>query len=216
MMTPILFVMITLSIIFDFLNGIHDSSNIVATMIASRAFSPRVALGITAVAHFVAPFIFGVAVATTIGHEVVAAEAITINVLIAALASAIIWNLLTWFLGIPSSSSHALIGGMIGAVGIGAGLNAIELQGLEKILIALFISPIIGLILGYFFTRIVFFLARGATPKINIFFKRSQIVSAIALSLSHGTNDAQKTMGVILKTVIGLHYQMSEIGVSTS
>ena len=197
MITPILFVMIALSIVFDFLNGIHDSSNIVATMIASRAFSPRVALGITAVAHFVAPFIFGVAVATTIGHEVVAAEAITINVLIAALASAIIWNLLTWFLGIPSSSSHALIGGMIGAVGIGAGLNAIELQGLEKILIALFISPIIGLILGYFFTRVVFFLARDATPKINIFFKRSQIVSAIALSLSHGTNDAQKTMGII-------------------
>ena len=196
-MPPILIVMIVLSIIFDFLNGVHDSSNIVATMIASRAFSPRAALGITAIAHFVAPFIFGVAVATTIGHEVVAAEAITLNVLIAALASAIIWNLLTWFLGIPSSSSHALIGGMIGAVGIGAGLDAIELRGLEKILLALFISPIIGLILGHFFTKFVFFLARNATPKINTFFKRSQIVSAIALSLSHGTNDAQKTMGII-------------------
>ncbi|MCP4143073.1 MAG: inorganic phosphate transporter [Chloroflexi bacterium] len=196
-MTPILIVMIVLSIIFDFLNGIHDSSNIVATMIASRAFSPRVALGITAIAHFIAPFIFGVAVATTIGHEVVAAKAITLNVLIAALASAIIWNLLTWFLGIPSSSSHALIGGMIGAVGIGAGLDAIELRGLEKILIALFISPVIGLLLGHIFTKIVFFLARNATPKINVFFKRSQIVSAVALSLSHGTNDAQKTMGII-------------------
>ena len=197
MMTPILIVMIVLSIIFDFLNGIHDSSNIVATMIASRAFSPRVALGITAVAHFVAPFIFGVAVATTIGHEVVAAEAITMNVLLAALSSAIIWNLLTWFLGIPSSSSHALIGGMIGAVSIGAGVGAIELGGMKKILLALFISPIIGLFLGYVFTKLVFFLARGATPKINIFFKRSQIVSAVALSLSHGTNDAQKTMGII-------------------
>ena len=196
-MSPILIVMIILSIIFDFLNGVHDSSNIVATMIASRAFSPRMALGITAIAHFIAPFIFGVAVATTIGHEVVAAEAITINVLIAALASAIIWNLLTWFLGIPSSSSHALIGGMIGAVTVGAGVSAIELHGMEKILIALFLSPIIGLLLGYLFTKIVFFLARGATPKINVFFKRSQIVSAIALSLSHGTNDAQKTMGII-------------------
>ena len=196
-MSPVLILMIVLSVIFDFLNGIHDSSNIVATMIASRAFKPRVALGITAVAHFIAPFIFGVAVATTIGHEVVAAEAITINVLIAALASAIIWNLLTWFLGIPSSSSHALIGGMIGAVIIGAGASAIELHGMEKILIALFISPIIGLLLGYIFTKLVFFLARGATPKINGFFRRSQIVSAIALSLSHGTNDAQKTMGVI-------------------
>jgi PiT family inorganic phosphate transporter len=189
--------MIVLSVIFDFLNGIHDSSNIVATMIASRAFKPRVALSITAIAHFVAPFIFGVAVATTIGHEVVAAEAITLNVLIAALASGIIWNLLTWFLGIPSSSSHALIGGMIGAVTIGAGASAIELQGMEKILIALFASPVIGLLLGYVFTKLVFFLARGATPKINSFFRRSQIVSAIALSLSHGTNDAQKTMGII-------------------
>lgn len=196
-MTTILIVMIVLAVIFDFLNGIHDSSNIVATMIASRAFSPRVALGVTAVSHFVAPFLFGVAVATTIGHEVVAAEAITINVLLAALVSAIIWNLLTWFLGIPSSSSHALIGGMIGAVGIGAGFDAIELRGMEKILLALFISPVFGLILGYLFTKLVFFLARGATPKINIFFRRSQIVTAVALSLSHGTNDAQKTMGII-------------------
>ncbi|MBT3320861.1 MAG: inorganic phosphate transporter [Anaerolineae bacterium] len=197
MMPPILIVMIVLSVIFDFLNGVHDSSNIVATMIASRAFTPRVALGITAISHFVAPFIFGVAVATTIGHEVVSAEAISLNILIAALLSAIIWNLLTWALGIPSSSSHALIGGMLGAVAIGAGFQAIELQGMEKILIALFFSPIIGLFLGYIFTKLVFFLARGATPKINIFFKRSQIISAVALSLSHGTNDAQKTMGVI-------------------
>lgn len=196
-MTTVLISMIILAVIFDFLNGIHDSSNIVATMIASRAFSPRVALGVTAISHFIAPFIFGVAVATTIGHEVVAAEAITINVLLAALVSAIIWNLLTWFLGIPSSSSHALVGGMIGAVGIGAGFDAIELQGMEKILLALFISPILGLLLGFLFTRLIFFLARGATPKINTFFKRSQIVSAIALSLSHGTNDAQKTMGII-------------------
>ncbi|MBC8333741.1 MAG: inorganic phosphate transporter [Anaerolineales bacterium] len=196
-MTTVLISMIVLAVIFDFLNGIHDSSNIVATMIASRAFSPRVALGVTAISHFIAPFIFGVAVATTIGHEVVAAEAITINVLLAALVSAIIWNLLTWFLGIPSSSSHALVGGMIGAVGIGAGFDAIELQGMEKILLALFISPILGLLLGFLFTRLIFFLARGATPKINTFFKRSQIVSAIALSLSHGTNDAQKTMGII-------------------
>ncbi len=196
-MSTILIVMITLAIIFDFLNGIHDSSNIVATMISSRAFSPRVALGVTAIAHFIAPFMFGVAVATTIGHDIVAAEAITTNILIAALASAIIWNLLTWFLGIPSSSSHALIGALIGAVGIGARFDAIELGGMEKILIALFISPILGLVLGYYFTKLVFFLARNATPKINWLFKRFQIVTAIALALSHGTNDAQKTMGII-------------------
>ncbi len=204
MMTPVLIVMIVLSVIFDFLNGIHDSSNIVATMISSRAFSPRVALGVTAVAEFSGPFIFGVAVAETIGHEVVSAEAITINVLLAALLSAIMWNLLTWFFGIPSSSSHALFGGMIGAVIVGAGVSAIEVHGIKKILTALFISPIIGLVLGYIFTKLIFFFARGATPKINSLFKRSQIVTAIALALSHGTNDAQKTMGIItLGLVIG-------------
>ncbi len=200
--SPILIVVIVLAIIFDFLNGIHDSSNIVATMIASRAFNPRVALGITAISHFIAPFLFGVAVATTIGDEIVDAEAISLTVLVAALSSAILWNLLTWAMGIPSSSSHALIGGLMGAVTIGAGIGAIELAGLKKVLIALFTSPIFGLFLGYLFTKIIFFLARGASPKINSFFRRSQMVSAIALSLSHGTNDAQKTMGIITLALV--------------
>jgi PiT family inorganic phosphate transporter len=194
---PISIAIVVISLIFDFLNGIHDSSNIVATMISSRAFRPSVALGVTAVAHFLGPFIFGVAVATTIGHEVVVTETITVEVILAALLGAIVWNLFTWFLGIPSSSSHALIGGLIGAVGVGAGFEAIQIIGLGKVLIALFISPIIGFIVGYFFTKLTFFLASGATPRINWLFKRSQLVTAVALSFSHGTNDAQKTMGVI-------------------
>ena len=143
-MTPLIIVVIVLALVFDFLNGVHDSSNVVATMISSRAISPRVALGMTAVANFIGPFIFGVAVANTIGHEIVAAEAISTQVLIAALLSAIVWNLLTWYLGFPSSSSHALIGGFIGSVVMAAGWSAIQLHGLEKILIALFSSPIIG------------------------------------------------------------------------
>src|SRR5512137_583456 len=137
MLTSII-VVIVLALAFDFLNGIHDSSNVVATMISSRALSPKLALGMTAVANFIGPFIFGVAVANTIGHEIVAAEAINTQVLLAALASAILWNVLTWVLGFPSSSSHALIGGFIGAVIMDAGWRAIELPGLEKILIALF------------------------------------------------------------------------------
>lgn len=196
-MLNVIILMVVLAVIFDFLNGIHDSSNIVATMISSRAFSPQVALGVTAVANFLGPFILGVAVATTIGHEIVLPDAITINVLLAALISAIAWNLITWFLGIPSSSSHALIGGLIGAVIMGAGWRAIQWGGLDKVLIALFISPVIGLVLGFLFTRLIFFLSRGASPKINEFFKRSQLVTAIALAFSHGTNDAQKTMGII-------------------
>lgn len=196
-MPPIVIVLIALAIIFDFLNGIHDSSNIVATMISSRALGPRAALGMTALAEFSGPFIFGVAVATTIGHEVVVADEITLPILLAALISAILWNLLTWFFGIPSSSSHALIGGLIGAVGVSAGFNAILLSGIKKVLLALFLSPFIGFFLGFLFTKIIFFLARGASPKINHFFRRSQVVTAVALALSHGTNDAQKTMGVI-------------------
>ena len=194
---PTLILLILLAVIFDFLNGVHDSSNIVATMIASRAFSPRVALGVTAIAHFVAPFLFGVAVATTIGEDIIDANAINNGVIIAALLSAILWNLFTWFVGIPSSSSHALVGGRIGAVAVGAGLQAIYLDGMMKVLFALFISPIFGFIFGFLFTKLILFLARGASLRINWFFKRSQIITAVTLAFSHGTNDAQKTMGII-------------------
>ena len=201
-MTTNVIVVIALSLVFDFLNGIHDSSNVVATMISSRAFSPRVALGVTALANFFGPFIFGVAVAETIGHEIVAADSINTEVLVAALLSAIIWNLLTWYLGFPSSSSHALIGGFIGAVMIGAGWQAIELGGLEKILIALFTSPIIGFAIGFIILRLILILSWNATPRINSLFKNSQLVTALALALSHGTNDAQKTMGIITLALV--------------
>jgi PiT family inorganic phosphate transporter len=203
-MSPLIIAVIVLALAFDFLNGIHDSSNVVATMISSRALSPRVALTMTAIAEFSGPFIFGVAVANTIGNEVVIAEAISIQVLLAALVSAILWNLLTWYLGFPSSSSHAMIGGFMGAVVMGAGWQAIKLQGLEKILIALFTSPIIGFVFGFIILRLIFLLSWNATPRINGLFKRSQIVTALALALSHGANDAQKTMGIItLALVIG-------------
>jgi PiT family inorganic phosphate transporter len=205
-MLGLIVALIVLAVIFDFLNGFHDSSNIVATMISSRAFRPRVALGVTALAEFTGPFIFGVAVAKTIGHDIVEPGTITVAVIMAALLSAILWNLLTWYLGIPSSSSHALIGGIVGAVAVGAGLEAIQLSGLQKVLLALFISPIIGLMAGFLFTKLVFFLARGASPRINWFFKRSQIVTAVALGLSHGTNDAQKTMGVIALGLVTAGY----------
>lgn len=196
-MNPLIITVIVLALAFDFLNGIHDSSNVVATMISSRAIKPRIALGMTAMANFVGPFIFGVAVANTIGHEIVAAESITTQVLIAALASAIFWNLLTWYLGFPSSSSHALIGGFIGAVVIAAGWSAIQLHGLEKVLIALFASPIIGYLIGFIVLRAIMMMSWNASPRINSIFKRSQILTAVALAFSHGTNDAQKTMGII-------------------
>lgn len=199
-----LIIVIVLALLFDFLNGVHDSSNIVATMISSRAFHPRAALLMTAVAEFLGPFLFGVAVAKTIGDEVAQSGALTLHVLTACLISAILWNLLTWFLGLPSSSSHALIGGLVGAVATGAGFGAIKLAGLEKVLIALFASPLIGFVFGFILMRFVYFLVRGATPGINIFFKRAQFLTAMGMAFSHGTNDAQKTMGIItLSLVIG-------------
>src|SRR5512142_2288160 len=205
-MTPVLIGVIVLALCFDFLNGIHDSSNIVATMISSRAFSPRVALGTIAVAEFSGPFIFGVAVANTIGHEVVDPATITTTIVLAALTSAILWNLLTWFLGFPSSSSHALVGGIIGSVAVGAGWGAIKLEGLGKILIPLFISPIIGFGIGYLLLRLILQLSWNATPRINDLFKRSQMLTGVALALSHGTNDSQKTMGVITLALVTAGY----------
>jgi PiT family inorganic phosphate transporter len=201
-MTPLVIAVILLALLFDFLNGVHDSSNIVATMISSRALSPRAALSMTAFAEFAGPFIFGVAVANTIGNEVVASEAITLQVLLAALVSAIVWNLFTWYLGFPSSSSHAMIGGFIGAVVVGASWHVVKLSGLYKILFSLFTSPIIGFVFGFLLLRGLFLLSWNATPRINHFFKRSQVVTALALALSHGANDAQKTMGIITLALV--------------
>jgi PiT family inorganic phosphate transporter len=196
-MPPLLLILIILALVFDFLNGVHDSSNVVATMISSRAIQPRTALVMTAVANFLGPFIFGVAVATTIGHDIVSGEHINMVVLIAACVSAIFWNVITWILGIPSSSSHAIIGGLIGAVIMAAGIKVILMNGIIKVLVALFASPIIGFIGGMLIANIIYLSSWKASPRINGVFKKLQIITSIGLSLSHGTNDAQKTMGII-------------------
>jgi len=201
-MTPIIIAVIVLALLFDFLNGIHDSSNVVATMISSRALSPRVALGMTALANFFGPFIFGVAVAETIGHEIVAAETINTQVLLAALASAIFWNLFTWYLGFPSSSSHALVGGFIGAVVIGVGWQAILLQWIgENIDCFVHFSNHRFCDWIYCPPDYLVIVLAGHTPR-QRFFKRGQIFTALALVLSHGTNDAQKTMGIITLALV--------------
>ncbi len=203
-MSQYLFLVIGLALLFGFLNGLRDSSNIVATMISSRAFAPQTALAITAIAEFLGPFLFGVVVANTIGNQVVQSGALTLSSIAACLIGAILWNMITWFFGLPGSSSHALIGGMVGAVLMEAGLDAIKLAGLYKVLLALFTSPLVGFAFGFLVTRLIFFLARNATPRINDFFKNAQFLTAIALASSHGANDSQKTMGVIaLSLVIG-------------
>jgi PiT family inorganic phosphate transporter len=190
-------VVIGTAVLFDFLNGFNDSANVVATTISSRALSPRKALILAAMAEAAGPFLFGVGVATTIGHEIVAPEAITSSTLLAGLLGAIAWNLTTWTLGIPSSSSHALIGGLVGAVAMGHGFSAVLLPGIRKVIIALLVSPILGLVSGYVLMKTIAWLSRGATPRANAAFKGAQVLTSLALALSHGTNDAQKTMGII-------------------
>jgi PiT family inorganic phosphate transporter len=203
-MSQELIIVIALALIFDFLNGMRDASNIVATMISSRAFSPQTALGIAAVAEFLGPFLFGVTVARTIGDEIVEASVLTLEVIAAALIGAILWNLITWYFGLPGSSSHALIGGMVGAVSTGAGIAAIKFEGLNIVLLALFLFPLVGFVVGFLMTRLIYFLVRGATPRVNDLFRRGQWLTALVMAFGQGTNDAQKTMGIIaLSLVIG-------------
>lgn len=200
-------ILVGLALIFDFLNGFHDSANVVATMISSRAMTPRAALLIAASANFVGPFLFGVAVAKTVGKDVAAPENVTIVVVLAALLSASLWNIFTWYFGIPSSSSHALIGGIIGAVLVDSGYQAIRMEGLWVVGSALFLSPVIGFVVGMVVMRVTLRAVSDSSPKANQFFKIAQVPTALALALSHGTNDAQKTMGIITMGLVVLGFQ---------
>ena len=201
-MSQELIIVISLALFFGFLNGMRDVSNIVATLISSRAFSPRTALTIASISEFIGPFLFGVVVAKTIADQVVHSQELTLAVILAALLGAIVWNLITWYFGLPGSSTHALLGGLIGATWVGVGPAAIDWIGVGKIFIALFTSPIIGFVFGFLFTRLVYFLARNASPRINDFFRGAQFFTAIGLGLSHGANDAQKTMGMIVLSLV--------------
>ena len=189
--------LIVMALIFGFLNGKNDSANIVAPLTSTRALGYQQALVLAALAEGTGPFLFGVAVAQTIGSGLLAPNAITLPVIYAAVFAAIVWNTLTLVLGIPSSASHALAGGLIGAAWIGYGPDALLLPGLLKIVLALFLSPVLGLVAGYLVVRILYFLAAGASPRINHWFQRGQLGMAVMLGLAHGSNDAQKTMGLI-------------------
>jgi len=193
---------IALALTFDFLNGFHDSSNVVATPISSNAMRPRTALLLAAISEGAAPFLFGVAVATTIGDDLLRVEVLSLQAIAAALASAIAWNLITWYVGIPSSSSHALVGGLVGAAVLAEGFDSIQVEGLIRVLAALLLSPPLGMAAGYLTMRLVLRLVSGAGPGVNTLFRRGQILTLTGLALSHGTNDAQKTMGVITMALV--------------
>jgi PiT family inorganic phosphate transporter len=192
-----LIVLIAAALLFDFLNGYNDSSSIVATVIASRAMSPRRALTLTALCEFVGPFLFGVAVATTVGSSLLDVSLVTLPVVLAGVTAAILWNRLAWFFAVPSSSSHALVGGLMGAAALAAGFDAIRFGGVLRVLIALFVSPLLGFGAGFGLMRLILYLAQNATPRINDWFRQWQVYTSVGLALSHGANDAQKTMGII-------------------
>jgi PiT family inorganic phosphate transporter len=188
---------IVLALIFNFLNGMQSSANIVATVISSRALSPRATLLLTALGEFIGPLLFGVAVAKTVGAELFNSSDISLEILVAALLGTVIWYLITGYFGIPSSSSHSLIGGLLGAALAAEGVDAIRMSGLTKIIAALLLAPLLGLLVGFLITKLLFFLTRKSTPRVNRVFQRAQVFTAFGLALSHGANDAQKTMGVI-------------------
>lgn len=205
--------LVVAALVFAFLNGAQDSGSVVATAISSRSMNWRQALMLNALAHFCGPFLFGVAVATTIGQGLIAHTAWTVPVIFAALFAAILWNLLTWFFGIPSSSSHGLIGGILGAVSMDFGLGGVQMHGLMRVIIALFLSPFLGLVVGRQLMQLILFLARGASPRINQVFKRLQTVTTLVVALTHGANDAQKAMGIIAVSLVACGYQ-SEFNVA--
>ena len=189
---------ILVALIFDFVNGFHDAANSIATVVSTRVLSPRWAVIWAAFFNFVAFLFFGVHVANTIGKGIVNPDSIDPAVVTAALAGAIAWDMITWWYGIPSSSSHALIGGLAGAGVAKAGTSVLDAAGLAKISVSIVLSPLIGLALAFVLMTAVFWLFRRSTPaRVDAWFRRGQLLSAALYSLGHGGNDAQKTMGII-------------------
>jgi len=198
-----LYIVIALAIIFDFINGFHDSANSIATVVSTKVLSPFSAVLLAAVFNFIAFTVFPLKVATTMGTGVVHPEAINLTVIAAALVAAITWNLITWWLGLPSSSSHTLVGGLVGAAITSSGIHAVVFGGVLKIVIFIVIAPLLGTILSYIISIIVINIVKKQSPSIvDKHFRRLQLLSAAAFSLGHGGNDAQKSMGIIWAALI--------------
>ena len=196
--TILVTVTILLALCFDFFNGFHDAANSIATVVSTRVLSPRLAVVWAAIFNFIAAFIFGIAVAKTIGSGMIDVNRITQFVVLSGLVGAIVWDILTWWWGLPTSSSHALIGGYAGAAVARAGFGVILPHGWTKTLIFIVVAPILGMILGWIFMTATFWVFRRSAPQnVDALFRRLQLLSAASYSLGHGGNDAQKTMGII-------------------
>jgi len=206
----LILIIIGIALVFDFTNGFHDSANSISTVVSTKVLSPRNAVLFAAFFNFVAAFGFGVAVASTIS-KIIHLDFVPVNVIpyivLGALIGAITWNMITWFFGLPTSSSHALIGGLCGAGMAAAGLAAIKWSTVEVVVTFMILSPLIGLACGFLFMAAVLWLTRKSNKQIaETAFKKLQLCSAAAYSFSHGTNDAQKTMGIILPLLFSIGY----------
>jgi PiT family inorganic phosphate transporter len=199
----VLGLLIALALIFDFMNGFHDAANAIATVVSTGVLKPQTAVAMAAVFNFIAIFVVGLHVATTVGKGTIDPAVVDQYVIFGALVGAIIWNLITWYYGIPSSSSHALIGGLVGAAVAKSGTSALVGGGLLKTVLFIVISPLLGFVLGSLMMVLVSWVFVRSTPrKIDTWFRRAQMVSAAAYSLGHGGNDAQKTIGIIWMLLI--------------
>src|SRR5215212_4946634 len=195
--------LIFVALLFDYINGFHDAANSIATVVSTRVLSPGKAVIWAAFFNFVAAFTFGTAVAKTVGSGMVDVNIVTFAVIFGGLAGAIVWDLITWYYGLPTSSSHALFGGYAGAAVAKAGLAAIIPSGWTKTLIFLVLSPLIGLIVGLGLMTAVYWVFRRMPPgRVDHWFRRLQLLSAAGFSLMHGANDAQKTMGIIAGALV--------------
>jgi PiT family inorganic phosphate transporter len=203
----LLIVTVLVALTFDFLNGFHDAANSIATVVSTRVLSPKLAVVWAAFFNFVAAFLLGTAVAKTIGGGMIRLEDLTQYVVITGLIGAIVWDILTWLWGLPTSSSHALIGGLAGAAMMRSGWQVIIASGWYKTLIFIVVAPIMGLILGFSFMVAIFWMLRNKPPRrIDAWFRKLQLLSAAAYSLGHGGNDAQKTMGIVASALYAAHF----------
>jgi PiT family inorganic phosphate transporter len=190
--------LVALALAFDFLNGFHDSANAIATVVSTRVLTPKQAVLWAAFFDFIAVFCFPLLVAGTIGKGIVDLSVMDSQIIFAALTGACLWDLMTWYVGLPTSSSHALMGGLIGAALVKAGISSLVLKGILTAVAFIFISPFLGLLLGFFLGTAVYRLFRKKSPaQVDHWFRKGQLVSAALYSLGHGGNDAQKTMGII-------------------
>ncbi len=206
-MLSIVVFIVLVALVFDFINGFHDAANSIATVVSTRVLTPLQAVVWAAFFNFVAAFGFGVHVATTVGKGVVHADIVDQWVILAGLVGAIAWDLITWWWGLPTSSSHALIGGFAGAAVVKAGFGSLVVSGLVKIGVFMVLAPLIGFVVGFLMMLLTMWVFRRQTPgRVDRVFRRGQLVSAAAYSLGHGTNDAQKTMGIIAVLLFSAGY----------